>query len=53
MTRVLIVDDQPLVRSAVRGLLSGSGIEVVGEAADGVEATTAMWGAVSMILHLS
>ena len=40
MTRVLIVDDQPLVRSAVRGLLSGSGIEVVGEAADGVEALT-------------
>ena len=37
--RVLIVDDQALVRAGFRMILDGqSGIEVVGEAADGNEA---------------
>ncbi len=37
--RVLIVDDQALIRQALRTLLDlESGIEVVGEAADGIEA---------------
>jgi len=37
--RILIVDDQPLVRGAVRGLLeSHPGWRVCGEAADGLEA---------------
>ncbi len=39
MTKVLIVDDQTLVRQGIRSLLElAEGIEVVGEAADGVEA---------------
>ncbi|MBS1896975.1 MAG: response regulator transcription factor [Actinobacteria bacterium] len=39
MIRVLIADDQPLIRSAVAGLLRHEeDIEVVGEAADGEEA---------------
>lgn len=37
--RVLIADDQPLIRTAVREILRGrDGIEVIGEAADGAEA---------------
>jgi DNA-binding NarL/FixJ family response regulator len=36
---VLVVDDHPVVRDGLRGMLSGrAGFEVVGEAADGVEA---------------
>lgn len=39
MTRVLIVDDQTLVRQGIRSLLElAAGITVVGEAADGIEA---------------
>ncbi|WP_154095880.1 response regulator transcription factor [Microbacterium testaceum] len=39
MTRVLVVDDQALIRTAVRDLLDAApGIEVVGEAVDGEEA---------------
>ena len=39
MTRVLIVDDQTLVRQGIRSLLElAEGITVVGEAADGIEA---------------
>jgi DNA-binding NarL/FixJ family response regulator len=38
--RVLIVDDQALVRTGFRMILAANGIEVVGEAADGVEAVT-------------
>ena len=39
MIRVLVVDDQPLIRQAVSGILSqAEGIEVVGEAATGVAA---------------
>jgi DNA-binding NarL/FixJ family response regulator len=36
--RVLLVDDQDLVRAGFRLILTGRGIEVVGEAADGGEA---------------
>ncbi len=43
MTRVLIVDDQTLVRQGIRSLLElAEGIEVVGEASDGVEALAAI-----------
>jgi len=38
VTRVVIADDQALVRTGFRMILSARGIEVVGEAADGVEA---------------
>jgi DNA-binding NarL/FixJ family response regulator len=38
MTRVLVVDDQDLVRHGLRMILELGGIEVVGEAADGDEA---------------
>jgi DNA-binding NarL/FixJ family response regulator len=41
MTRVLIVDDQDLVRHGLRMILELGGIEVVGEAADGSRAVTA------------
>jgi DNA-binding NarL/FixJ family response regulator len=37
-TRVLIADDQALVRAGFHKLLESAGIDVVGEAADGVEA---------------
>ena len=36
--RVLIVDDHPLTRDALRGLLSANGFEVVVEASSGAEA---------------
>ncbi|MDH6122052.1 DNA-binding NarL/FixJ family response regulator [Kitasatospora sp. GAS204A] len=39
--RVLIADDQSLVRTGFRLILAARGIEVVGEAADGVEAVAA------------
>lgn len=43
MITVLVVDDQPLVRQAVRDILTDSGdIEVVGEASDGHEAVRAV-----------
>lgn len=38
MTRVLLVDDQHMVRSGLRMILELAGIEVVGEASDGAEA---------------
>jgi DNA-binding NarL/FixJ family response regulator len=38
MTRVLIADDQELVRNGFRLILELAGVEVVGEAADGAEA---------------
>lgn len=38
MIRVVVADDQPLVRHAVRGILTAGGIDVVGEAVDGLEA---------------
>jgi DNA-binding NarL/FixJ family response regulator len=41
MTRVLIVDDQDLVRHGLRMILELGGIEVVGEAADGAEGVAA------------
>ncbi len=36
--RILLVDDHPLTRSALAGLLRQNGFEVVGEASDGEEA---------------
>ena len=39
--RILLVDDHPLTRSALAGLLRHQGFEVVGEAADGEEAVAA------------
>jgi DNA-binding NarL/FixJ family response regulator len=36
--RILVVDDHPLTRDALSALLAQGGFEVVGEAADGVEA---------------
>jgi DNA-binding NarL/FixJ family response regulator len=38
--RVLIADDQTLIRTGFRLILNARGIEVVGEAADGAEAVT-------------
>jgi DNA-binding NarL/FixJ family response regulator len=40
--RVLIVDDQALVRTGFRMILTARGVEVVGEASDGVQAVTAV-----------
>jgi DNA-binding NarL/FixJ family response regulator len=39
--RILLVDDHPLTRSALAGLLSQHGFDVVGEASDGEEAIEA------------
>src|SRR5919108_5704700 len=39
--RILLVDDHPLTRSALAGLLQQHGFDVVGEAADGAEAIDA------------
>ena len=41
MTRVLLVDDQALVRAGFRLILERAGLEVVGEAGDGYEAVEA------------
>jgi DNA-binding NarL/FixJ family response regulator len=41
MTRVLIVDDQDLVRNGLRMILELGGIEVVGEASDGAQGVAA------------
>jgi DNA-binding NarL/FixJ family response regulator len=41
MTRVLIADDQALVRTGFSMILTAAGIEVVGEAADGRQAVAA------------
>lgn len=39
MTRVLVVDDHPVVRGGIEGLLAAAGdLEVVGSAGDGLEA---------------
>ncbi|MEU4743152.1 response regulator transcription factor [Actinosynnema sp. NPDC023658] len=41
MIRVVIVDDHPVVRDGLRGMLASAGdVDVVGEAADGEEAVT-------------
>jgi DNA-binding NarL/FixJ family response regulator len=40
--RVLVVDDQALVRAGFRMILTARGIEVVGEAGDGAEAVAAV-----------
>ena len=37
-TRILVVDDHPLTRDALASLLARGGFEVIGEAADGLEA---------------
>jgi DNA-binding NarL/FixJ family response regulator len=42
--RLLIVDDHPVVRDGLRGILEGSPeFEVVAEAGDGAEAVTRAW----------
>ena len=41
MIRVLIVDDQDLVRAGLRVILETNGVDVVGEAADGADAVRA------------
>jgi DNA-binding NarL/FixJ family response regulator len=41
MTRVLIVDDQDLVRNGLRMILELGGVEVVGEASDGAQGVAA------------
>jgi DNA-binding NarL/FixJ family response regulator len=41
VTRVVIADDQALVRSGFAMILTAAGVEVVGEAADGAEAVSA------------
>lgn len=38
--RVLIADDAPAMRTALRGLLEDHGLPVIGEAADGLQAVT-------------
>jgi CheY-like chemotaxis protein len=38
--RVLIADDAPAMRAALRGLLEDNGLPVIGEAADGLQAFT-------------
>ncbi|MEV2240666.1 response regulator transcription factor [Micromonospora sp. NPDC049891] len=40
MTRVVVVDDQTLIRQGIRGLLEVAGVDVVGEADDGRAALT-------------
>ena len=42
--RILLVDDHPLTRSALSGLLSQHGFDVVGEASDGEEAIVCAGG---------
>lgn len=42
MTRVVVVDDQALVRQGIRTLLEIAGVEVAGEAGDGEEALAAI-----------
>jgi DNA-binding NarL/FixJ family response regulator len=41
--RILLVDDHPIVRQALRRLLEQDGLEVVGEACDGAEAHRLAW----------
>jgi DNA-binding NarL/FixJ family response regulator len=38
MTRILIVDDSPLVRREIRKQIESAGLQVCGEASDGLEA---------------
>lgn len=39
-SRILIVDDQPLIRADTRDILEDNGYEVIGEACDGFEAVS-------------
>ena len=41
--RILVVDDHPIVRQALRALLEWEGLDVVGEARDGAEALRLAW----------
>ena len=51
LVRVLIVDDDALVRGALRRMLSGSdGVEVVGEAGDGDEVAAALTSRPDVVL---
>jgi len=42
MARVILVDDDPAVRSALRPALESLGVQVIGEAGDGLEAVEAV-----------
>ncbi len=42
MTRVVVADDQPLIRSALRALLEQAGIDVVADVGDGAAAVAAV-----------
>ena len=44
MIRVLLADDQELVRAGFRLILELAGLEVVGEAGDGAEAVSSRAG---------
>ncbi|OUZ12156.1 DNA-binding response regulator [Aeromicrobium sp. PE09-221] len=52
MTRVVVVDDQTLVRQGIRTLLDLAGIEVVGEADDGESALVAIEGSAPDVVLL-
>ena len=47
--KILLVDDQPDMRSIVRGMLSDMGITQIFEASDGKEAMTFSDAAIDMI----
>lgn len=52
MTRVVLVDDQALVRHGIRSLLELAGIDVAGEAGDGREALKVIAGALPDVVLL-
>ncbi|MBQ1024950.1 response regulator transcription factor [Micromonospora sp. C95] len=52
MTRVVVVDDQTLIRQGIRGLLEVAGIDVVGEADDGRAALPVVAGSAPDVVLL-
>ena len=51
--RILLVDEYPTVRQALRGLLKWEGLEVVGEARDGAEALRLAWDLCADVIVLA